>query len=152
MRLATRIGMGAYGLLAGLALGGASAHVLGGTGVRSPVVEVVALAITAALLLRGCFVSLRLGPRDLVARNLLRTRRVPVERMEAVAMLRHAGLLMASTPAVAIEGRRLRVPLYAATMWGGWWSGANTAHDDRIVTTLRDWARQHNIAVRPDFG
>ena len=140
---------------AGFAVGGglvpttALLYAVAALGVAERVHGPVAGSCLLAMAVRGACTSLQLGDGAVRTRNPFSTRTVQLSRIERIGLLRHAGMFKGETPALVVSGRRLRVPLYPATMWGGVWRSDFTDADARIASVLVQWADDREVEVEP---
>lgn len=140
---ATRIGVGIVGGFLGVVPG----VVLGQ--VRSAEVPALVAAAVGAVFgaARGAAVAVWLNQGEIRFRNLWRTYRFDAASVVRLDELRTQGMLKATNPALVIRGRRSRLPMHAAMLWGGFFSSDWTEGDRQRARLLRAWADRNDVPV-----
>lgn len=139
----TRIGVGLAGGLLGVIPGAVVAAVL-----DADVFALVACCVGGITgLARGASVTVWTNEGELRFRNLWRTYGIPAERIVRLDELRGQGMLKATNPALVVKGRRFRLPIHAAMLWGGLANPDWTDGDRRRARLLREWADLNKVSV-----
>lgn len=140
----TRVGLGVAGAILGCIPG-----VLVGT--AWPNLPGLAWGLSALMgfagAARGLAVNVWLAPGSIRLRNLWRTYSFPTASVQRIDQLRTGGILNATNPALVVEGRRFRLPIHAAMLWGGVLNPDWTEGDRRSARILRQWADANGVPV-----
>lgn len=139
----TRFGLAVLGGVLGTFPG----ILLGQVPALSAVAWITGVLLTLTGVVRGAAVTVRLEDGAIGIRNLWWTYRVSAGEIRRLGELKGQGLLKATNPALVVRGRRLRLPIQAAMLWGGLLRSGWTAGDHERARLLREWADRSGVPV-----
>lgn len=113
----------------------------------STVAWVTAVLLSLAGAVRGLSVRVWLQDGVIGIRNLWRTYWIAADKVERLDELKGQGILKATNPALVVDGRRLRLPIHAAMLWGGLVRSDWTKGDNQRARLLREWADRNGVRV-----